>query len=331
MSGLTTEGEDTLFNAQYNDTLIAVGQFEEAGAQDVVNWNEEPLTDEVCTVEESVDEEVPAHLARILNKDLSGAKHSYKYVQDSPSTGSIIYKNDIRRVYSIFGIGGTGMDTSHLAPGSEERRSVELMNLVCNFMVQGCDYLLMDSYTHVLNVSRPCWYAQLFLLYLANHVASKEKEIDYDTMRQMVAHFYKEVFPRFHCKGKFRDMQSTSYRDPKSLHRLDGLEVKKVDTLIKTVLKPFLPALAKMNSPSEYVQRVVVEPSLAGFGLNRTELNFSFHNKIIKYIILNRIVESLHWYFKDLGFRPRFVIRGNASDPWFAIDIERSIYLGRSE
>ena len=118
-------------------------------------------------------------------------------------------------------------------------------------------------------------------------MASKVQEIDYVTMRKNVAYFYKEVFPRFHCKGEFEYMESTNFRDPKSLYCLEGLEAKKVDKLIKTTLHKYLPALAKKHSPLKYIHDVIVEPMLEAFNLNRPELNVKFQNKTVKYIIFN--------------------------------------------
>ena len=157
--------------------VIAIGQSEEDGAQDVNQWNEGSLVEEVLTEEDVVDKHIPLHLDLILKKDMRAAKDILEYVQKVPSMGSTIHKDEILRVYSYFQIGGEGIDSSLLDQGDpgKIRRSVKLMNLVFNTMVPRCDYLLTVFYSDVLNVSRPCWYAQLFLLYLGNHVASVEQ------------------------------------------------------------------------------------------------------------------------------------------------------------
>ena len=104
-------------------------------------------------------------------------------------------------------------------------------------------------------------------------------------MRKNVAYFYKEMFPWFHCKGEFKNMASTNFRDPRSLYSLDGREAKNFDKLIKTKLQQYLPALAKMPSPLKYIQMVIVEPMLEAFDMNRPELDNKFQNKTVKYII----------------------------------------------
>jgi len=71
-----------------------------------------------------------------------------------------------------------------------------------------------------------------------------------------------------------------------------------------------------MDSPLEFIQDKIVTPMLTAFGLNREELEGTFQNKTVKYIILNQIVEQLHWFYKDLitglllaGMRPLLAVR----------------------
>ena len=55
---------------------------------------------------------------------------------------------------------------------------------------------------------------------------------------------------------------------------------------------------------------------LEAFDLNRPDLNVKFQNKTVKYIIINRIVEQPHWFYKDYinnfllaGMRPILALR----------------------
>ena len=66
-------------------------------------------------------------------------------------------------------------------------------------MVKRSDILLTDDCCNVLNVSNPCWYAQLFFLFFGEYYTS-EDNIDFPTMVPKLKAFYKEVLPRFHCQ-----------------------------------------------------------------------------------------------------------------------------------
>ena len=154
--------EDIIFNTEYNEAVIAIGQSKEDGAQNEDLWNEVSLEEDLT--EDVVVEDIPKHLEIIMKKDMSAAKDTLAYVQKYPLMGSTIHMHDILRIFSNFQIGGEGIDSSLLNQGDSDeiRRSVNLMNLVCNTMVPRCEYLLPFSYSDVLNVSRPYWYAQLF-------------------------------------------------------------------------------------------------------------------------------------------------------------------------
>ena len=94
-------------------------------------------------------------------------------------------------------------------------------------------------------------------------------------------------------------MTPTFFREPRSLYSMNRLEAKNNEKLIQTELKEFLPALALKLSPLKYIQDEIAETILKAFDLNRRELNGKFQNKIVKYIIVNRIVEQPHWFYKD--------------------------------
>ena len=62
-------------------------------------------------------------------------------------------------------------------------------------------------------------------------MASGDK-INYVSMRKNLEDFYKEAFPRFYCKGEYKEMTPTYFREPRSLYSMDGHEAKNVEKLI---------------------------------------------------------------------------------------------------
>ena len=256
--------------------MISIGRFDEDGDQDEENWNEVSgsvvdFTEEV----EEVEESIPPHLVRFQHKTTREAEDTWEFVRKRPSTGRISYSYVILTVFSMIQDEGEGCDSSVFDQGDEDKkRSYKLTQLVFKTMVSQSPYLLTNSYCDVLNVSRPCWYAQLFFLFLGEYFASGHI-IDYVTFRNKIEFFYKEVFPRFHCKGKYQGLTPTFFRDPRSLYETDGLEAKKINALI-CELKDLLPFLADMDSPLKFIQERIVTPMLTAFGLNREELEHTF-------------------------------------------------------
>ena len=289
--------------SSYNSYDNNDGQHEEEGAHEENLWTD-INTGDILGFGLAPNITIAPELKAIIIKAGNIGKKTLENITAAPFTGKSTHSQQIERVNSEFNHRNNDSDVP-------ENRTVGVVNLVFCTMIRKCPAMMMKEYCQILNDSYPCWYAQIFFLFIAEYVLS-EKGIDLETMKERLEQFYADVFPLLHCKGRREKLQRknmTTFRRPDSLFS-DSKESKKIDKLIHGDLKSFLPKLAAMIDPMDYIRTAIVPVMLEEFNLNQ------IGEGVDKYFVLNRLVEQPHWFYKDYikhlelaGLRPVIVFR----------------------
>ena len=288
------------FNSNGNDD-----QHEEEGAQEDDLWND-VNTSNILFYDRNLAPsfEIPTYLQAELNKFGNTGKTTLENITASPFTGKSTHSQHIQGVNTEF-----LYRKSDSVGSNKENRTVEVVILVFGTMIKKSPAMMMKEYCQVLNDSHPCWYAQIFFIFIAEYVLSGNT-IDLATMKKLLTDFYAKVFPLFHCKARAQKGKTmTVFRHPNSLYS-NSDEAKAVNRLIKGDLRQYLPYLAAKADPMDYIRSEIVPVMLEEFNLNQIGAG------VDKYFVLNRLVEQPHWFYKDYikqlelaGLRPLIPFR----------------------
>ena len=270
--------------SSYNSYDNNYGQHEEEGALEENLWTD-INTGDILGFGLAPNITIAPELKAIIIKAGNIGKKTLENITAAPFTGKSTHSQQIERVNSEFNHRNNDSDVP-------ENRTVGVVNLVFCTMIQKCPAMMMKEYCQVLNDSHPCWYAQIFFIFIAEYVLSGNT-IDLATMKKLLTDFYAKVFPLFHCKARAQKGKTmTVFRHPNSLYS-NSDEAKAVNRLIKGDLRQYLPYLAAKADPMDYIRSEIVPVMLEEFNLNQIGAG------VDKYFVLNRLVEQPHWFYKD--------------------------------